>query len=142
MANHSLPPLDKDLQLAHSLEHVERPAGVKGGFRLSLTTGNWWWSAGMFQLHGYTPTQWRTVRPCGRLMLAHRHPDDRAAFAQAWRHLLSDGGVVAFRYRIVGIDGRIRPVFAMAYLDEIAGSGPRFVTGVIQSDSEGRAADR
>ena len=134
MAN-PLPPTDEDQRRAHSREHVERPAGVKGGFRFSMTTGQWWWSPGVFRLHGYDPEQSRSVRPDGRLLLAHRHPDDRRTFVQAWRHLLSDGGVVAVRYRIVGVDGRVRPVFAMAYLDREVGR-PREVTGVIQSDTD------
>ncbi len=132
MAN-PLPPTDEDLHKAHCQEHVERPAGIKGGFRLSMITGQWWWSSGVFRLHGYGPEQSRAIRPNGRLLLAHRHPQDRHAFVQAWRHLLSDGGVVALRYRIVGADGCIRPVFAMAYLD-VEGGRPREVTGVLQSD--------
>ena len=137
MAQQSLPPLDSSVdravRAAHGREHVERPAGIKGGFRLSLTTGQWWWSPGMFELHGYHGAQVLSVRPTSRLLLTHRHPADREPFARAWQHLLSDGGVVAFRYRIVGDDDRVRPVFAMAYLDSASGRGGE-VTGVMQSD--------
>jgi hypothetical protein len=139
MANQSRSPLDDQLRAAHSREHVERPAGVKGGFRLSLTTGQWWWSPGMYRLHGYLPNQWASVRPSGRLLLIHRHPDDRSAFAQAWSHLLNDGGMIAVRYRIVGFDRLVRPVFAMAYVDAPArgtGAHQREVTGVMQSDGD------
>jgi PAS domain-containing protein len=122
-----------------NLEHVERPAGVRGGFRYSLSTGLWWWSPGMFQMHGFRPGEYQRVRPSLRLLLAMRHPAERAALAQAWRHLRTDGGLVAFRYRIVGVDGRIRPVFVMASFD--SGSPDRDggrrigeVTGVMQSD--------
>ncbi len=137
MANQSLPPMDDDVREAHRRDHVERPAGIKGGFRFSLTTGQWWWSPGMYRLHGYPPVQWRSVRPSGRLLLAHRHPADRPAFAQAWCHLLDEGGVIAVRYRIIGVDGLVRPVFAMAYFDRVgtgAGGQSREVTGVMQSD--------
>ena len=71
MANQSLPPMDDDVREAHSHDHVERPAGIKGGFRLCLTNGQWWWSPGMYRLHGYPPDRWRSVRPSGRLLLAH-----------------------------------------------------------------------
>ena len=139
MANQPRPPLDDQIRAAHCREHVERPAGVKGGFRLSLSTGQWWWSPGMYRLHGYLPNQWSSVRPSGRLLLTHRHPDDRTAFAQAWSHLLTDGGMIAVRYRIVGVDGLVRPVFAMAYLDipdRGACGQQREVTGVMQSDGD------
>ncbi|HEY5878436.1 MAG TPA: PAS domain-containing protein [Nakamurella sp.] len=141
MVNQSLPPLDDEVRAAHGREHVERPAGIKGGFRLSLTSGQWWWSPGVYRLHGYRQGQWAAVRPDGRMLLIHRHPDDRAAFAQAWRHLLADGGMIALRYRIMGVDGLIRPVFAMAYLDGPDGR-PREVTGVLQSDGDARAYSR
>jgi hypothetical protein len=139
MPNHAPPPVDDEVLTAiHVREHTERPAGVKGGFRLSLASGKWWWSPGMFQLHGYRTGQLPSVRPTSRLLLAHRHPADRHAFAQAWRHLLADGGVVAVRYRIVGVDDRVRPVFAMASLRRSDGPAdgrqPPIVTGVMQSD--------
>lgn len=144
MAGQCLPPTgdprQDDLRAAHRTEHVERPAGVKGGFRLCLPTGQWWWSPGMFRLHGYPPHQWRSLRPSTRLLLTHRHPADRSAFAQAWTHLLQTGGVMAVRYRIVGVDGVIRPVFAMAYFDRPAGAAGRAageITGVMQSDEQG-----
>jgi PAS fold len=134
MAHQSLPPLDGDLAAAHSHEHVERPAGIKGGFRLCLATGQCWWSSGMFRLHGYSPAQWSAVRPSGRLLLAHRHPDDRRAVGQALEHLLADGGMIAVRYRVVGADGLVRPVFAMAYLGKAGHGSAREVTGVMESD--------
>lgn len=135
MVSQTPPPVDDDLLTAiHVREHTERPAGIKGGFRLSLVSGQWWWSPGVLELHGFGPVGPLPPPPSTRLLLARRHPADRPVFIQAWRHLLADGGVVAVRYRIIGVDGRVRPVFVMAYLDEIAGRGPRFVTGVMQSD--------
>jgi hypothetical protein len=142
MARQSPPPVDDDpLTAIHAREHIERPAGIKGGFRLSIASGQWWWSPGVFELHGFGPLGPGAARPSTRLLLTRRHPGDRRAFAGAWRHLLTDGGVVALRYRIVGVDGRVRPVFVMAYLDEIAGHGPRFVTGMMQSEDDVIAAD-
>lgn len=141
MVNQTPPPVDDDLLTAiHIREHTEPPAGIKGGFRLSMVSGQWWWSPGVFELHGFGPLGRGTAEPSTRLLLTRRHPADRSAFRQAWRHLLTEGGVVAIRYRIVGVDHRVRPVFVMAYLDEITGRGPRFVTGVMQSD--GPAVER
>ena len=136
MANRSLPPLDDELRLAHSREHVERPAGIRGGFRLSLESGRWWWSPGMYELLGYRSGH--TPAPSTQLLLGHRHPLDRAMFERAWRHLVADGGVVAIRYRIIGVDDRVRPVFAMAYRDDTPEGRPLAVSGVIQSDGPAR----
>jgi len=135
MVSETLPPVDDDpLTAIHIREHTEPPAGIKGGFRLSLVSGQWWWSPGVFELHGFGPATRRQARPSTRLLLARRHPADRSAFIAAWRHLLADGGIVAIRYRIIGIDGQVRPVFVMAYLDEVTGRGPRFVSGMMQSE--------
>jgi hypothetical protein len=116
-------------------EHAEPSAEVKGGFRVSLSDGAWWWSPGMYTLHGYQPPQSSTTVPTTRLLLAHRHPADRPVVAGAWSHLLADGGLVAFHYRIVGFDGVVRPVFAMASTDYYAGRAPTIVTGVIQLEA-------
>ena len=120
------------MQPDHRYEHVEAPAGIKGGFRFSLTDGTWWWSPGMYALHGYRQTQLRRVAPSTRLILSHRHPADRQAMAAAWAHLLADGKLAAFHYRIVGADGITRPVFALASTDFNRGHEPTMVTGVLQ----------
>jgi PAS domain-containing protein len=120
------------VQADHRYEHVEAPAGIKGGFRFSLTDGAWWWSPGMYALHGYQPTQLQQVRPSTRLILLHRHPADRQAMAAAWAHLTADGSLAAFHYRILGADGVTRPVFALASTDFNRGHEPTLVTGVLQ----------
>ena len=120
------------MQHDHRYEHVEAPAGIKGGFRFSLTDGAWWWSPGMYALHGYRPSQLRSVHPSTRLILSHRHPADRRAMAAAWAHLLDDGTLAAFHYRIIGADGHTRPVFALASTDFNRGHQPTMVTGVLQ----------
>ena len=118
-------------------EHVEKPAGIKGGFRITLASDSWWWSSGMYILHGYRPDQVSAIVPTTRLVLAHRHPADRHAMAAAWSHLIADGKLVAFHYRVVGADGVIRPVFAMASTDFHRGHAPTVVTGVMQLESSG-----
>ena len=120
------------LQPDHRYEHVEAPAGIKGGFRFSLTDAAWWWSPGMYALHGYRPEEMQKIRPSTRLIVIHRHPADRQAMAAAWAHLIADGSLAAFHYRIVGADGVTRPVFAMASTDFNRGHDPTLVTGVLQ----------
>jgi PAS domain-containing protein len=119
-------------QRDHRHEHAAAPAGIKGGFRFSLTDDAWWWSPGMYALHGYRQAQMQKIRPSTRLMVIHRHPADRQAMAAAWAHLIADGSLAAFRYRILGADGVIRAVFALASTDFNRGHDPTLVTGVLQ----------
>jgi hypothetical protein len=111
---------------------VDEPVGLKGGFRIDLSDGTWWWSPGMFTLHGYRPDQMALTTPTTRLVLAHRHPADREAMADAWAHLIADGHLVALHYRVIGADGVTRAVFALASTDHTDGRPPTAVTGVLQ----------
>ena len=86
----------------------------------------------MYELHGYRPDEMRHLKPTTRLILRHRHPGDRVAMAAAWAHLLADGKLAAFHYRIVGADAVTRPVFALASTDFNRGHEPTMVTGVLQ----------
>jgi hypothetical protein len=116
-------------------ERVPDAAGIKGGFRITLSDGSWWWSPGMYVLHGLRAAQMRRIVPSTRFVLTHRHPADRAAMIEAWTQLITDGPLVAFRYRIVGVDGVVRPVYAMASIDHGADGSPTVVTGVLQLES-------
>jgi hypothetical protein len=103
---------------------------VKGGFRYTLTDGRWWWSSGMYMLLGIDTKQLCDYPPSTRLLLAHLLPADRRSVAQAWTHLRTGRGPVAFGTRIVGLDAVVRPVFVTASAD-----GHRTVSavsGVIQ----------
>lgn len=103
---------------------------VKGGFRFTLVDSRWWWSSGMYMLLGIRTEHISRYQPSTRLLLTHLDPDGRRSAAQAWTHLRSGQGPVAFTSRIVGLDKVIRPVFVTASAD-----GHRSVTvvsGVIQ----------
>lgn len=45
-------------------------------FRYDVRSGDWWWSPGMFDLHGLTEGD---VEPSTELLMSHKHPEDRAA---------------------------------------------------------------
>ena len=110
------------------------PAGVKDGFRFDLSSGSWWWSPGMYTLHGYRPGEGPGLPAGPRLVFAHRHPDDRAVVRTAWRQLIVRGGLVAVHYRVLGADGVIRRVFVM--VSPVSGSHRQLagVTGVMELD--------
>jgi hypothetical protein len=46
-----------------------------GGFRYLVRDERWEWSDEVAQMHGYAPG---TITPTTELVLAHRHPDDKA----------------------------------------------------------------
>ena len=64
---------------------VENPAALHpvslgdgttpGQFRVDLATDVWWWSPETYRLHGFEPGE---VVPTTSLVLAHKHPADRA----------------------------------------------------------------
>ena len=47
-----------------------------GRFSYDVPTDTWWWSTSLYTIHGFTPGE---IVPTTALMMAHQHPDDRAA---------------------------------------------------------------
>ena len=64
-----------------------RPTPV-GRYRLDLTTGHWAWSDEVFAMHGFTPGD---IVPTTDLILAHKHPDDRARVDHVLRNAATTG---------------------------------------------------
>ena len=50
---------------------------LQGRFAYDVVTDTWWWSHETYQIHGFEPGE---VVPTTRLVLAHKHPDDRERF--------------------------------------------------------------
>ncbi len=119
----------------HQGTFITAPTGVKGAFRITLADGTCWWSPGMFTLHGDRAGRLSRLVPTTRMMVTHVHPADRRATANAWAHLIADGHLVALRYRIVGADEVIRPVFVLASTDLDKTHPPTVVTGVMEFDA-------
>src|SRR5262245_4801797 len=59
--------------------HVDAPGHV-GRFRFPTDGGRWWWSDGMFEIHGMSPGE---VVPTLEVVLHHALPQHRAALATA-----------------------------------------------------------
>jgi len=119
----------------NSPDHTVHDADpLRAALRFELPAGPNWFSAGMYAVHGYRTAETAMVvaGPCR--LLAHAHPEDRAAFAKAWRRMQGGAGPVTLRYRVVGADGVTRPVYVAASL-ESRPDGTATVYGVIERDT-------
>jgi PAS domain S-box-containing protein len=74
-----------------------------GNFRYLSGPDRWEWSDAVARMHGYEPG---TVTPTTELILAHKHPDDRAAVAEVVEQVLRHGAPFSSRHRIVDAGGR------------------------------------
>jgi len=94
-------PLDADL-MEVLLAGTPQPVGQ---FVLTVRTGTWWWSDGLYEMHGFTPGE---VVPTTALMLAHKHPDDRARVEAVLANACSSGEPFACVHRIIDAHGHTR----------------------------------
>jgi len=116
-------------------DHGPGPVGVRGGFGFDLADGSWYWSPGMYTLHGYRPGQVPGLTLGARLMLRHCYHADRTAVRSAWRrHLIIDGGLVTVHYRVLGADGVTRQVLVLASPVHAGHRGLARFTGVMELD--------
>lgn len=80
---------------------------VAGSFHLDTTTGKFDWSEALFWLHGYNPGE---VVPSVKLLLSHKHPDDRTRAAEIIRQVTIEGGYFCLYHRIIDSRERVRRV--------------------------------
>lgn len=83
-----------------------------GAYSWHPSSDRWTWNDTMFHLLGYAAGE---VRPSRALVVAHKHPDDRARV----EHIMADavGHRLAYtcRHRIVSVDGSIHQVVAVGH---------------------------
>ncbi|WP_406829908.1 PAS and ANTAR domain-containing protein [Pedococcus sp. KACC 23699] len=79
-------------------------------FRYDVRSGDWWWSPGMFELHGLTDGE---VAPSTDLLMSHKHPDDLAATEQTLRRVLATGEPFCCRHRVIDAGGEVREVLSV-----------------------------
>ncbi|MQY30870.1 hypothetical protein NRB56_64740 [Nocardia sp. RB56] len=73
-----------------------------GSFRFWFDGQRWEWSDEIARMHGYMPG---VVTPTTELLLAHKHPDDRAQVADAIAHSLDTGEPFSSRHRFLDTAG-------------------------------------
>lgn len=84
---------------------------LAGTFYLDVATGRLDWSEEVFQIHGYTPGE---VVPTLELLMAHKHPEDRAPIRRLIADLCARGGQQAIFHRVIDSHGREHHVFTAA----------------------------
>ena len=73
-----------------------------GRFSYDALTGKWDWDDDVFRIHGLEPG---SVVPTTELVLASKHPDDRARVQALLEHISGNGGPFSISYRLIGADG-------------------------------------
>ena len=88
-----------------------------GGFRFWFVGQRWEWSDEVYRMHGYQPG---AVVPTTKLVLSHKHPDDRTAVQELLDHALHSGGSFSSRHRFYDTAGDEHRVIVVAdrMLDE------------------------
>lgn len=78
---------------------------LTGRYRYELATQRWWWSDETFQIHGFEPGD---VVPTTTLVLAHKHPEDRARVSRMFQGAAVTGEPFSSVHRIMDARGRER----------------------------------
>lgn len=87
-----------------------KPQSV-GSFRFWFADQKWEWSDEVAQIHGYQPG---SMTPTTELLLAHKHPEDRAAVASALAKTVEYGEPFSSRHRIIDTGGQVHHVIVVA----------------------------
>ncbi|WAC90399.1 PAS and ANTAR domain-containing protein [Mycobacterium sp. Aquia_213] len=78
-----------------------------GWFRFYFADQRWEWSEQVQRLHGYEPG---SVNPTTKLVLSHKHPDDRGQVAATIDQILNTHQAFSTRHRIIDTGGQVRHV--------------------------------
>ncbi|HSU71338.1 MAG TPA: PAS and ANTAR domain-containing protein, partial [Micrococcaceae bacterium] len=89
----------------------DKPASFAGLFQFDATADRWEWSEEVYRIHGFEPGE---VVPTTALILAHKHPDDRAHFQALLEGVLRDGHPMVSHHRILNGKAKTRYILLVA----------------------------
>lgn len=99
-----------------------QPAGARpylnvGSFRFWFVGQRWEWSDEVARMHGYEPG---SVEPTTKLLLSHKHPEDRAHVQDLLDYALRSGESFSSRHRFIDTRGQVHDAIVVAdrMLDE------------------------
>ena len=82
-----------------------------GSFRFWFAGERWEWSDEVARMHGYEPG---SVAPTTKLLLSHKHPDDREHVRDLLDHALHSGGSFLSRHRCIDTAGGMHDAIVVA----------------------------
>lgn len=100
-----------------------------GSIRFWFVGQRWEWSDEVARMYGYEPGE---VQPTTRLLLSHKHPDDRAHVQEILDYALQSAGSFSSRHRFVDTKGRLHDAIVVAdrMIDEsgvVVGSAGHYI---------------
>jgi PAS domain S-box-containing protein len=102
-----IPAASLDGQAAASQALAAGSSQPMGSFWFYFDDDRWEWSDEVARIHGYEPGE---VTPTTDLVLAHKHPDDRAVVATTIEQMRRGRASFSTRHRIIDAHGRSRHV--------------------------------
>jgi PAS domain S-box-containing protein len=81
-----------------------------GYYTYTVGDDHWWWSDGMYGLHGFAP---REVPATTEFLLHHKHPDDMARTYEVLETAVRTGEPFSCYHRVIDRRGRVRSVLAV-----------------------------
>jgi ANTAR domain/PAS fold len=82
-----------------------------GAFRFWFVDQRWEWSDEVARMHGYEPG---TVVPTTKLLLSHKHPEDRAHVQDLLDYALQSEGSFSSRHRFLDTAGKVHDAIVVA----------------------------
>ncbi len=82
-----------------------------GAFRFWFVGQRWEWSDEVARMHGYEPG---TVAPTTKLLLSHKHPEDRAHVQDLLDYALQSEGSFSSRHRFLDTAGNVHDAIVVA----------------------------
>jgi len=82
-----------------------------GTFRFWFIGERWEWSDEVARMHGYEPG---TVEPTTKLLLSHKHPDDRAHVQEVLDYALRSAESFSSRHRFIDTAGKVHDAIVVA----------------------------
>ncbi|WP_438944075.1 ANTAR domain-containing protein [Nocardia blacklockiae] len=87
------------------------PRRTVGSFRFWFADQRWEWSDEIFAMHGYRPGE---IVPTTELLLAHKHPEDRAHVEEILTKAVRSGASFSSRHRFLDTAGREHQAVVLA----------------------------
>jgi hypothetical protein len=118
-----------------------RPGRPTGRFSYDIATGTWDWDDEVFRIHGRDPG---SLTPTTDLVLASKHPDDRARVEALLERVSATGEPFSISYRIIAGDETERRVVLVGEAASHNGDGPAVIEGYyidLTSDFEAESAE-